>query len=280
MNIPEKALGFQTSLFTHFPLPRTNVGNEFSREVNHTKCSYWDPLGIPHTAVDRRWIEIITTLAKKSGDAWIELGAVSHALARYSKDATGGKTGNIQSARKAVYRFANLHVSTMRTGIKGGLEVHQALNFAVAEKAQVIWAKGRTDIVQPELFDNENYIELSKPFMELVKNAAPHDQAHYMQIQSPLELDLYQWLVTKLYTLKEDQLIKWASFYAQFGKTGGMLTENQMKDLRKNIKTCLLSIRKNYYPKAEMESTNEGILLKQSPPLIEPDHKRAGFILL
>lgn len=275
--VPQKALGFQTSLFTYFPLPRTNVGNEFSREVNFTKCVYMDPLGIPHTAIERRWIEITTTLAKKAGDPWVEFGAVSHAMTRYGMERTGMY---IQPARKALYKFANLHVSTMRVGKVEGVEAHQSLNFAVARKAQILWARGRTDIVAPELFDGQNFMELSPEYMDFVKNAAPHNQDHYMAIQSPLELDLYHWIVTKLYTLKETELVSWAGIYAQFGQSGGMLNDSQMKNLRRLIKTGLYNIISTYYPKAKVEATDEGIVLKKSPPLIEPDSKKAGFSIL
>lgn len=278
--VPKTALGFQTSIFNFFPLPRTNVGNEFRRTVNFVECVYWDPLGIPHTAIERRWIEIVTTLAKKANDGWVEFGSVSHAMERYGMNRSGGVRGYILPARKALYKFANLHVSTMRVGKVAGIEAHQALNFAVAENVQVLWARGRTDLVVPELFDGQNFMELSNGFMKLVKDAAPHNQEHYMQIQSPLELDLYQWLVTKLYTLKEDELIKWASLYAQFGQTGGMLNESQMKDLRRKVKTCLYHIVTEYYPKAKVKATDEGFVLMKSPPLIEPNDKRAGFNLI
>lgn len=279
MNLSDKSLGFQTSFLTHFPLPRTNVGNEFRRTVNGIECVYMDPLGIPHTTNDRRWIEIATTLAKQTGEGWIEFGSVETTLKRYGMDPHGGKKGNILPARKALYKFANLHISTMKVAKIGGMLAHQSINLTVAKKAQILWARGRTDLVVPELFDGQNFMELSPEFIEFVDNAVPHVQEHYMKIQSPLTLDVYHWLVTKLYQLKSDELIKWSWLYSQFGQ-GGMLNDSQMKSMRRLIKASLLDVVTNYYTRARVKATDEGIVLMKSPPLIEPDNKKAGFSLI
>lgn len=276
MSLTDKSLGFQTSFLTHFPLPRTKVGNEFRRTVNGIECVYMDPLGIPYTTNDRRWIEIATTLAKQTKDSWIAFGSVSQALERYGMDRNGQY---ILPARKALYKFANLHISTMKVANIGGMLAHQSINLTVARKAQILWARGRTDVVVPELFDGQNFMELSPEFMEFVDNAVPHVQAHYMAIQSPLTLDVYHWLVTKLYTLTNDELIKWAWLYSQFGQ-GGRLNESQMKSMRRLIKASVLEIITKYYTKARVKATDEGIVLMKSPPLIEPDSKKAGFSLL
>jgi len=276
MSISNKSLGFQPSFLTHFPLPRTRVGNEFRRTVNGIKCIYMDPLGIPYTTNERRWIEITTTLAKQIGSTWVEFGAVSHAMERYGMDRS---SRYILPARRALYKFANLHISTMKVANIGGMEAHQAINLTIAKKAQILWARGRTDLVVPELFDGQNFMELSDEFMGFVATAAPHVQEHYMQIQSPLTLDLYHWLVTKLYTLNNEELIKWSWLYSQFGQ-GGRLNDSQMKSMRRLIKASLFDILNNYYTKARVGVTDEGIILKKSPLLIEPDSKKAGFSLL
>lgn len=148
----------------------------------------------------------------------------------------------------------------------------------------IAWAKGRTDTSLPELFDDDNYIQFSSMFMEFVDRAVPHVQEHYLDIQSPLVLDVYHWLVTKFYGLheqrKQDELIEWVKIYAQFGQTGGRLSESQMKDMRRLIKAAVLEVCTKYYPKAKAQFTDEGLVLKRSPLLIEPDNKKAGYSLL
>jgi hypothetical protein len=278
MNLPEKDLGFQTSFLNYFPLPRTNVGPTFTRTVNGIQFTYFDMLGVPYSAVDRRWIEIVTTLAKlQAPDPRIEFGSVSQALARYGM---ARENNYILPARKALEKIARLHISSTQVGKVKGITAHRGLDFSFSLKHQIIWGRGRTDLVEPELFDHENFMELSPTFMKFVETAAPHVQAHYMSIRSPLTMDLYHWIITKLYGLREDELIRWPWLYAQFGQDGGILNESQMKDIRRLIKKGLLEIRMKYYPKARIEATDEGILLKRSPPLIASDSKRAGFSLL
>ena len=133
-------------------------------------------------------------------------------------------------------------------------------------------------MVEPELFDGENFMELSADFVDFVGNAAPHVQEHFMMIRSPLTLDVYQWLTAKLYAIDQEMLFPWAWAYAQFGQ-GGKLNPSQMKDLRRKLKAALLDIRQNYYPAARIEATEEGLILRRSPPLVEPDDKRAGYLI-
>lgn len=281
MNLPEKDLGFQTSFLNYFPLPRTKVGQTFTRTVNGIQFTYFDMLGVPYSAVDRRWIEIVTTLAKlQAPDPRVEFGSISQALARYGMDRSGGKRGYILPARKALEKLARLHISSTQVGKIRGITAHRGLDFSFSLKHQILWARGRTDLVEPELFDKENFMELSPTFMKFVETAAPHVQEHYMSIRSPLTMDLYHWLITKLYSLREDELIRWPWLYAQFGQGGGILNETQMKDLRRLIKKGLLEIRTKYYPKARIEATDEGILMRRSPPLINPENKKAGFSLV
>lgn len=272
-------LGFSVSLFTAFPLPRDNQGQVFTRESNGVTCSYLCALGVPHTAVERRWLEILTTLARYNVDnPLVEFGAITESLRRYGMDSTGGKRGYVQPARKALEKLARLHISSTRTATVRGLTCHQGMDFSISKRHQILWARGRTDLVEAELFDNENYMEVTPEFMTFVKNAAPHIQKDFMQIRAPLTQDLYQWLVAKLYTLKEPWTMTWPAFYAQFGQ-GGRLSENQMKNMRKAIKSAMTDIKLNYYSRAKMEFTDEGLRLMPSPPLIEPDSKKAGFTL-
>lgn len=277
-NLPEATNGFQTQPFIFFPLPRTNVGNMFTRTVSGVSCSYMCPHGVLYKAIDRRWLEIVTTLAKLQGPH-IELGGVTEALRRYGMESKGGKRGYITPTRKALERVASLHVSIRGTGTyKKGLGIAAGRDFSISKKHQVLWARGRTDLVEPELLDGLNFLELSDEFMEIVANAVPHIQQQYMEIRSPLTLDLYQWVILKLHNLKDEQPIRWSSLYAQFGD-GGKLNTSQMKDLRRKLKVALYQIRYTYYEAAQIEATDEGIILKPSPPLVEPDDKRAGYTL-
>ena len=209
----------------------------------------------------------------------IELGSITDTWRRYGMHSTGGKKGGyVLPARKAMEKFARLHVSsTVKTDIKG-LAGHRGMDFSVSLKHQILWARGRIDLVEPDIFDHENYIDLSPAFIEFVKKAVPHVQKDFMSIQSSLTLDLYQWLAGKLYSLKDEFVMTWPKMYAQFGQ-GGKLNDTQMKNVRRKIKDSLIEIKTEYYPAANILITEKGLIMKPSEPLVEPGDKKAGYTL-
>jgi hypothetical protein len=283
--ICKSEVGYTISPITFFPFPRENVGQVFTREVNGMECTYFCVAGVPHTALDRRWFEIGTTLARynirKDGsiNPRIELGSITDTLRHYGMASNGGQDGYILPARKAMEKFARLHVSTVDIQKGGaGWMGHRGIDFSVSLKHQILWARGRIDLVEPDIFDRENFIDLSPAFMGFAQNAVPHIQKDFMAIRSPLTLDLYQWLAGRLYSLKGEFLMSWPKMYAQFGQ-GGVLNESQMKSMRRKIKDCLIEIKTKYYPAANMKITEKGILLNPSEPLIEPGSREAGYSL-
>lgn len=283
--ITSREVGYSISPFTFFPFPREDVGKMFTREVNGIECTYICAAGVPHTTLDRRWFEIGTTLARynigKDGtiNPRIELGSVTDTLRRYGMYSTGGKAGGyVLSARKALEKFSRLHVSSIAKSEVKGLAGHRGLDFSVSLKHQILWARGRTDMVEPDLFDHENFIDLSPSFMGFVQNAVPHIQKDFMAIRSPLTLDLYQWLAGKLYSLKDEFVMTWPRMYAQFGQ-GGKLNDSQMKNMRRLIKDSLTEIKTNYYRAANITITEKGIVMKPSEPLVEPGSRKAGYTL-
>jgi hypothetical protein len=276
-SIAKDELGYQIEVLTRFPLPRKNVGNEYKKEVNRLTCRYYSPLGIPYTSVHKRALEVVTTKAVCENDNGVILFAgVSKFLTGYGMASNGGKTGYIKTIKDAMEKIYTLtmyiteEISTERfSGVKGK-------TLSIASDYQILWANGRTDLAKPELFDNLNYMQLTPDFMNLAKNAAPHIQADYMKIRSALTQDVYPWMISKLFCLKDkDQLIKWSWLYSQFNDT--KLNDWQMKNFRRTFKESVDEVGEKYYRDANYEFTNEGLILKKSPLLIEPDSKKAGF---
>lgn len=272
--IAEVEAGFQSPLFSFYPLPQTNVGQVFTRKMHGVECTYLCKKGVPYSVLDRRWLEILTTMiVKEKITGRLELGGVTDTLRRFGMAKTNMY---ILPTRKAIQKIATLHVSSTIHLEGKGYKAIQGLDFTVAKKHQLFWGTGKADIAKPELFDKENWIEFSPEFIQICKLSAPHNQKDFLQIRSPLEQDLYNWLIGKLPQVKGSELIPWVWFYIQFGN-GSILSVEEMKDLRKRIKKSLLSIKQNYYTTAKMEYDDAGIILRNSPPLIAPDSKEAGF---
>ena len=280
LSIAEKELGYQIEVLTRFPLPRKNVGNEYKKEVNRITCKYYSPLGIPYSPVHKRALEVVTTKAVcENENGIIQFDGISRFLNFYGMASNGGKAGYIRPIKEAMEKIYTLTIyiseeieSDKFAGVKGK-------NLCIASDYQILWANGRTDLVKPELFDNLNYMQLTPDFMKLAKNAAPHIQADYMKIRSALTQDVYPWIISKLFCLKDkDQLIKWSWLYNQFTDNKKM-NPSQMKTFRKAFKDSVDEVGEKYYKDARFEFTNEGLILKKSPLLIEPDSKKAGFTL-
>lgn len=281
MSLPELPLGYQSALFTHFPLPRTNVGTTFSREYNGQRVSYVCEFGVPYKLSDRRMLEILTTLVVKKRDSegrWdgrIELGRISHILQDYGMARNGQY---IKPMAEALFRLSNLGVTVAQTGIVKGIHFARTRPFFLAKDAQVCWAPGtlKKVAVQPEL-DGLTYFVASDGFLDITKNALPHDQRHVMDITSPLELELYYQFNAKAPNLEESKvMMPWNWFYAQYGEPD--MNESQMKSLRRKIKDYILHIKTAYLPKMKLELKNEGVLLYKSAPFIEPSNKFAGYL--
>lgn len=282
--IDEEVVGYSIAPFTFFPFPRVNVGKIFTREVNGIECTYFCSGGVPYTTLDRRWFEIGTTLARynigKDGtvNPRIELGSITDTLRRYGMAANAGKKGYVLPARRAMEKFARLHVSSTTKPEAKGIDGVMGMDFSISLRHQILWARGRIDLVEPDLLDRENFIDLSPSFMDFAKRAVPHIQKDFMAIQSPLTLDLYQWLAGKLYSLKGEFVMTWPMMYAQFGQ-GGRLSESQMKNVRRDIKNSLVEIKTKYYRAANITITEKGLIMKPSEPLVEPGDTKAGYTL-
>lgn len=286
MNLPENQIGYQISPFTLFPLPRKDVGTVFSRTVNNITVTYSNHLGVLHTALARRWLEILTTKAVKqkansANPRMVELHSVTQTL----KDFGMANNGNyIGSAVKIIKQIAAQSIIVTHRSDPSGklvkrLPLEQGQLCFLAHKYQLYWGSGNTKTTLPDLFDDQNFFEWSTEAWKYIENATPHDQRHAMQISSSTEYDLYMWLVESLYSLKEkDKLIPWVWFYIQFGQAEGILKPEQMKFIRKQVKTYLTRIKTKYYLNAKFRFTDEGVVLEKSPALIQPDNKHAGFL--
>lgn len=274
--VPVQDVGFQAEIFTRFPLPRRNVGNEYTRNVQKLSCTYYSPLGLIYTPVQRRMLEIITTKAvMENNDGRIEFGGVSQVCKYYGMDNCGKyikpmKEAIAKIATMTVYLYEDLD-SEKYIGMKGR-------NLTISNEFKTLWSNGRSDLVVPELLDSQNYMLLTDDFIGMAKTAIPHNQADFMQIQSALGQDIYQWLCAKLPNLRTaDELIRWSWLYHQYGESN--MSPLKMKKFRALFKETTANIVVNFYQSAGLEFTDEGLILRKSPPVIDRDNKKAGFSL-
>ena len=267
-------LGFMATPFIMFPLPYVKSGTIYRREVNGVKAIFSDSEGVPYTKNDRIWLESLITFIKKTGQKEMPLERVSDELAKIGRPTDGRY---IASARKSIERLFHLDVYISRIVEKNNIEMYQNTRISIGDDLQLAWNKGVSNQEKQLYIPGMNFFRFSDKFLEIVKNnAVPHNREHYLEMKSAREQDLYNWLGLKLFKLEDEILIKWESLFDQFG-SGKFETRDQKYKFREKIKADLYSIKLSYYPSANVETVAEGLVLKPSPPLIDPLDKKAGF---
>lgn len=277
----QSKLGYQLLQFIFFPLPyvKTHV---FKRTINGVTCTFSNAENsVPYTKIDRIWLTTFVTLLKTSSFPRIELGRISDELKALERSRDGRY---IQSSYKAIKRIFDLNIVYDKIEPVKVLKMEKEKTYGLRVGAikQILWGKGRAENELQPYLPGMNYIEFTNEFYTLVKfNSAPHIRKHILEIDSARTLDIYHWLVLRLYELPDDILIKWAWLYKQFGNASNMsqMSQKAQRTLKEKIKKSLYEIRTKYYKEANVSATREGIILKPSPPLIEPDNPKAGYSL-
>jgi hypothetical protein len=108
-------------------------------------------------------------------------------------------------------------------------------------------------------------------FQEIVNNPVPIDLRAYKALRgSPLAMDIYTWLTYRMsYTHRKSRPIRWEMLMMQFGS--GFNTNN-MEQAGRDFKKAFIKALKpvlTVYPEANLEITNEGLVLLPSPTHIK-----------
>ena len=143
-----------------------------------------------------------------------------------------------------------------------GLHIRQAV---FAEEARLWWdddhavGKGSSLVLSPTLFHS------------ILDRSAPLSTAAIKALRkSPMDLDVYAWLVHRLFHLSKPSTVTWAQLSGQFGHGYG--------ELRKFRRFFLDSLKRvqTVYPEAKLKIGDTGILLLPSRPHLAPNPKPAA----
>src|SRR4051812_43249212 len=103
--------------------------------------------------------------------------------------------------------------------------------------------------------------------MPMLTQAWQRNRTIHPQRRSDCEkcgLDAYLWLAYRLHVLKADKLVTWAALKAQFGTGFSKLYHFKSKF------PGTLALATAVYPAARINVTEEGVVLKPSPPPVLP----------
>jgi Plasmid encoded RepA protein len=128
------------------------------------------------------------------------------------------------------------------------------LNQPVVEAAEYSYGRGNKRFIESVLL-NQGYYE------QLLRNPVVLDPSAIVQLRdSPTALDIYTWLAWRLPALRQDTKIGWTALKAQLG--GGATL---MKNFKPHFRPSLLAAHA-VYADARLELTDDGLILRPSPP--------------
>ena len=138
-----------------------------------------------------------------------------------------------------------------------GLHIRQAL---FVEEARLWWderdgvGQGSSLVLSPVLYDS------------ILERSAPLSTKAIRQLRkSPMDLDVYAWLVHRLFALKRPSLVTWPQLSAQFGHSYG-----ELRFFRRFFSDSLKRVLQ-VYPEAKLNAGEGGVTLLPSKPHVPRD---------
>jgi hypothetical protein len=217
----------------------------------------FDFVGVPFGSHARLILLYLQTEALRTGSREVELGGSMRAwLARVGIPA-GGTTG--KSVRDQAERISRCKLTfDITTGSRSyGLVQQTIVDKALFIEADEGTRQGRLSLETAKL--SEGFFE------QLQKHPVPLEEAAIKALSNNAPaLDAYLWLAYRLHVLRADKLVTWAALKSQFGTGFSKLYHF------KNKFPGTLALATAVYPAAKIEVTEEGVVLKPSPPPVSP----------
>jgi len=135
----------------------------------------------------------------------------------------------------------------------------KSVDFLAFSDAYSLFFDERGDDRQQSLFQTE-IVLTDKFFKEITEHCIPLElQAVRALQQSPLELDIYQWLAYRMYTLRAPTRPTWTQLYLQFGSG-----YKRLRDFRAGFLESLANV-KRVYDEVRVDYNESGLILLPSP---------------
>lgn len=280
LNEPHKSFYPATFIYSALPYrrPKNNlwVRENGRNRIAITAGAINNPDGtvesfIPSGKLARAALLYLTTEAKKTGSARIDL---SKSYRGFLKDL--GITWNARNSREAEKQLRAV--------------LSMTINFSVTERQDngdtkiteydFIVGRGREIVfdANAEIKERESYLLLSDDFFEKVvqNNAVPIDTAAWHALlaesKSPMAMDIYLWLVSRLPRLSQPLYVSWEQLAAQFGSQA-----QDLQEFKKQFRPALEKALEHYSSaKVVEEGAGQGktqgfkglVLYRSKPALI------------
>ena len=224
-------------------------------------------VGLPYGVPARLLTIYCTSEAVRTNSPEIYLGdSVHDFLRRLDVPITRGARGSLSVYANQLLRLIHSTVTideNIRDGAgRSGLHIRQAL---FVEEAQLWWDDpdhGAGKKAGQGGFGNGSSLTLSSVlFHSILERSAPLATHAIKRLRkSPMDLDVYAWLVHRLFHLSKPSMVSWSQLSDQFGHNYGLP--------RKFRRFFLDSLKRVsvVYPEAKLKVSDAGILLLPSRP--------------
>ena len=213
--------------------------------------------GLPYGVPARLLTIYCASEAIRTRSPEIFLGRSVHEfLRRLDVPITRGERGSLRIYANQLLRLIHCAVSideNIRDASgRTGLHIRQAL---FAEEARLWWDEGAG------VGQGSSFVLSPVLFQSILERSAPLSTAAIRQLRkSPMDLDVYAWLVHRLFHLSRSSALSWEQLSGQFGHSYG-----EIRYFRRFFGDSLQRVLK-VYPEAKVKPTETGLLLMPSRP--------------
>jgi len=221
-------------------------------------------MGLPYGVPARLLTIYCASEAVRTRSAEIYLGKTVHEfLRRLDVPITRGERGSLRVYANQLLRLIHCAVSideNIRDAAgRSGLHIRQAL---FTEEARLWWDEA-------DLIGQGSSLVLSSVLFEsILERSAPLSTAAIRQLRkSPMDLDVYAWLVHRLFNLNRSNTVTWAQLSGQFGH--GYAQPRKFRHFFLDSLKRVLTV----YPEANVKPAEVGLILAPSRPHVPRDHR-------
>ncbi len=281
-----KTIGTTSAAPSPIVAPNSDLPNGLSFQyVPLIQCSFphADPGEVATFTRRNGWLEL--TLSATRRDIGLPYGVPARLLTIYcASEAIRTRSPEIYLGRSVQDFLRCLDIPITR-GDRGSLRVYanqllRLIHCALSIDEDMRDAKGRTGLhIRQALFAEEarlwwddaeevgqgsSLVLSSVLFESILERSAPLSTAAIRQLRkSPMDLDVYAWLVHRLYHLSRPSTMTWAQLSGQFGHSYG-----EIRYFRRFFGDSLKRVLK-VYPEAKFKWTETALILLPSKPHVE-----------
>lgn len=213
-------------------------------------------VGVPFGSYARLILLYLQTEALKTGSPEVELGRSWREWMSRIGVPWGGKSGHGVREQAELLSRCRLTFHLIGQG-RAGLVNQQIVDRALFLDTPDGDRQGRLSL---------ETARLSGPFFEqLQRHPIPLEEGAIKALSNnSAALDCYVWLAYRLHSLERPRLVTWSALKAQHGQGFAKLYHFKSKF------PAILSMATAVYPDADIEVTEEGVILKPSRPPVKP----------